>query len=180
MSDLNRNEPQVASSNGSPARVFTTALAGVVVAWTLFAALLIGLVAAMQTQLLKETVVITLLSGLIGAASMIPGLVGEWMPLMDPSSLAPKTAQDTNGKHSYIGPLFGGMILRLIATVALFVMCRYQMAAPLQWIAAMTIGWYVVLTTTEVILLSRGMPQADTLGAIASTAVAPAVASVTA
>lgn len=155
-----------------PTRVFTAALGLVVLAWAVFATALVSLIAWLDVGLLREAIVISLLNGLIAVISFAPGLVREWLPYLDPAEHARKIAQDANGKDNYIGSLFGGMILRLIATVALFVLCRYQMAAPLHWIAAMIIGWYVVMTTTEVFILAKRLPRTDTLGAIATTAVA--------
>ncbi|MGB7343326.1 MAG: hypothetical protein WBD20_03880, partial [Pirellulaceae bacterium] len=44
-------------------------------------------------------------------------------------------------------------------TVALFVLCRYQLAGSVKWIAAVILGWYVVLTFTEIAMLAHSLPQ---------------------
>lgn len=51
-----------------------------------------------------------------------------------------------------------GITIRMIGTVALFLSCRYQLASSADLLAGMVIGWYVLLTTIEVIALSRRLP----------------------
>ncbi len=55
--------------------------------------------------------------------------------------------------------LVAGVMIRLLGTVALFLTCRYQMATPAGVIAAMTIGWYVLLTSIEVFVVARELPR---------------------
>jgi hypothetical protein len=46
------------------------------------------------------------------------------------------------------------MIIRVIGTVALLVVCRYEMVLPLETIVLFVCGWYLVLTGLEVHWLS--------------------------
>ena len=55
--------------------------------------------------------------------------------------------------------LVAGVMIRLLGTVALFLTCRYHMASSLGVIAAMTIGWYVLLTSIEVVVVARELPR---------------------
>lgn len=136
-------------------RVFTGVLLTLGLAWLLAGSFLIAAVALTANNHLRETILVTVLSGIVAAISLVPGLVGEWTP--QPSGKNQLTGSNPN----HMGPVFGGIILRLIATVALFVMCRYQFAQSVHWIAALTIGWYVFLTSVEVTLLSRRLPNLD-------------------
>lgn len=52
-----------------------------------------------------------------------------------------------------------GVMIRLTGTVALFLSCRYHMATPTTWVAAMTIGWYVLLTFVDISVLARELPE---------------------
>ena len=135
--------------------------------WFVVAAALMVLVMATTPNHFKVSLVITVISGMIAMLSLAPGVIGEWSGQTDA-----KTNSDSYVRQNYLGPLFGGIVLRLVATVALFVLCRYQMADSIHWIASLTIGWYVVLTTTEVVLLVRKLPTTDRLR-IHSTTVAP-------
>jgi hypothetical protein len=55
--------------------------------------------------------------------------------------------------------LVAGVMIRLLGTVALFLTCRYHMATAVGVIAAMTIGWYVLLTSIEVFVVARELPR---------------------
>ncbi len=55
--------------------------------------------------------------------------------------------------------LVAGVMIRLLGTVALFLTCRYHMATSAGVIAAMTIGWYVLLTSIEVVVVARELPR---------------------
>lgn len=62
------------------------------------------------------------------------------------------TTTHSGGENSLVGSLLLiGVTIRLVGTVALFLVCRYQMDYSASAVAAITIGWYVYLTFVEVI-----------------------------
>jgi hypothetical protein len=170
-------EPTLTTSKPSTAKpvgAFTGALIVSGVVWLSLSVVLITVVSLMAAGYLRETILVTLLSGLVAAISLTPGLVSEWTLKLNSqrSKQAVQSASAAKANQNYLGPVFGGIILRLVATVALFVMCRYQFAESANWIAALTIGWYVVLTVVEVTLLAKKLPKLD-----AASTVTPLVAS---
>ena len=53
----------------------------------------------------------------------------------------------------------GAMAIRTVGTVALFLGCRYQMGLPMETIAILVCSWYVLLTTSEVLLMAAGASE---------------------
>ena len=47
------------------------------------------------------------------------------------------------------------MIIRAVGTVALLVLCRYQMGLPVETIVLFVCGWYIALTAFEVYWLAQ-------------------------
>jgi hypothetical protein len=47
------------------------------------------------------------------------------------------------------------MGIRALGTVALFLLCRYQMGLSLHTLAMFVCGWYALLTSIEVALLAH-------------------------
>ena len=58
-----------------------------------------------------------------------------------------------------VNSFMAGMVIRLLGTVALFAVCRYQMAELTHLVAVAVLGWYVLLTITEVGLLAWLAPS---------------------
>jgi len=58
----------------------------------------------------------------------------------------------------------GSMALRLVGTVALFMLCRYHLAASDRLIALWVLSWYGWLTFVEVVSLCREVSPARSLG----------------
>ncbi len=97
-------------------------------------------------ELLWQSILIAVASGLISSAALLPSLqLGD-------SADAPAVAAN---KH--FTAILVSMAIRVAGTVALFLFCRYQMGLPPGAIAAMVCGWYVLLTSFEVFLLARSM-----------------------
>ncbi|NND99036.1 MAG: hypothetical protein HKN47_17100 [Pirellulaceae bacterium] len=164
----NSSDPIDTSSQKPPRhradKPFSNVVRAVVISWVLLGTLLVGAVALLGPEHFAEVVVITVASGLIAIGSLLPGLLTQrWR------ENTAKLRSNRRPNPNYASALMLGVLLRLIATVALFVMCRYQMAAPVAWIAALTIFWYVVLTSVEVACLARNLPLADHLGILAAT-----------
>ena len=72
-------------------------------------------------------------------------------------------------ESSFYGAMLAGITIRLLGTVALFLTCRYQLASSADLIAGMAIGWYVLLTSIEVITLSRRLPKSYLAGPVRSS-----------
>lgn len=90
-------------------------------------------------------------SMLIGIASLIVSvgaLLPGWALRRTENDLATRT-------DHYLGTIVAAMAIRVVGTVALFLLCRYEMGLPLQTIAFFVCGWYVLLTSIEVSLLAR-------------------------
>ena len=65
------------------------------------------------------------------------------------------TQSNASFDQSLIAPFMFGIALRLFGTVALFLLCRYQLGQPPETIAALVAGWYVWLTAVEVFSLAQ-------------------------
>ncbi|MGB7344635.1 MAG: hypothetical protein WBD20_10500, partial [Pirellulaceae bacterium] len=144
---IHRSSPSEARSG-----TFLNAAKVVSVVWVLVAVVFLSATRVFAAGHLREMIVISVLSGLIALVSLVPGLVGELTRRFAPES--PTTASE---QQNHLGPLFGGIILRMLGTVALFVLCRYQLAGSVKWIAAVILGWYVVLTFTEIAMLAHSL-----------------------
>lgn len=122
-------------------RSFARALAWVIAPWAMAAVVMVAVVNSLNPALLSMAVIIAIASVLIACLSMLPGLL--------------RRAQS----GGIVVAVMAGIMIRLIGTVALFLTCRYHMASPVEMIAAMTIGWYVLLTSIEVFVLIRESPR---------------------
>lgn len=144
--------------------LFPTAFRAVVIVWSLGAGVALTATAVLPQATSQAIVVITIASGLIAAVTMLA---------------APLLSRVWHGRQRQTGPMseffvaaLAGMILRVIGTVALFLTCRYHMAASVEMIVGMTIGWYLLLTSVEVVTLAReltnlrGTPLSGAVAAI--------------
>ncbi len=123
-------------------------------AGTIFAA------AALPSEVGRAAIMIAIASGLIGCLPV-------WIGLLPPVERGQAASASRRSIHHFVRGAIGGMVLRAIGTVALFLTCRYHMAASVEWIAAFTIGWYVVLTTVEVVaLVHHSTHSAESLGGL--------------
>ena len=99
---------------------------------------------------LANAVLIGIGSGTIAVLSLTPGLVIEFAH-QDPRSDA--------ASRDYMAAVLAGILIRLLGTVALFLLCRYQMAPSADTIAGWVLSWYVLLTATEVVVLSKRLSK---------------------
>ena len=133
------------------------------VAWQVSIGWLLGciLLAAVQMGLpasgnehwiaVNQLVWVSLASGLITLASLVPGLVigrGVGGDRVARTSVAIVSASAAMG-------------IRFAGTVALFVACRYHFGEESSSIVFLVIGWYVFLTSIEVHGLARGCTSLD-------------------
>ena len=145
-------------------RPFRHALVWTTAIWCVAAAIVTGALFAVKDQpiLIGEAVLIAIASLLISYASLLPGLV-DYHSLRTLKQLPERVAGQRQS-----GMLVVGVVIRLLGTVALFLTCRYQMATPSELVAAMTIGWYVLLTLVDTVALARELPRSATLASESS------------
>ncbi len=136
------------SVNHSFRRAFAHALAWVIVGWVVATFIMILLVRAVSSPVLLDSIVIAIASLVIASVSMLPGFLGG----------AQGEGIGAQGEGMIVR-LMAGILIRLAGTVALFLTCRYHMASPMEMIAAMTISWYVLLTSIEVTVLVLQSPR---------------------
>ena len=108
-----------------------------------------------------EALTVAIASLLIAYTAVLPGLFDNWVRETGKADEAITTGtRQSDRQLRQTGLLVAGVMIRLLGTVALFLTCRYQMATPTEAVAAMTIGWYVLLTFVEVLVMARELPDA--------------------
>ena len=107
-------------------------------------------------------VVVSLVTYLIAPDVLVPSmLIAIASLIISVGALLPgwKLSQSENASATptdhYLGTIVAAMAIRVVGTVALFLLCRYEMGLPPQTIAFFVCGWYVLLTSFEVSLLAR-------------------------
>ncbi|TWT49711.1 hypothetical protein Pla22_49110 [Rubripirellula amarantea] len=166
-------------------RLFGRAAVRVVMVSAVGLAVLVATYPLLNWQLSQlAVVIISLLSVATSIAALIPGysIANSIANRVIPDSVAAAFSQDKDekdeaAKAKYVGhvrqalgklsqvAMVGGtaaMAIRSLGTVALFAVCRYQFAEVVNQVAFLVIGWYVLLTVTEVVSLSRGAAVLDT------------------
>lgn len=134
------------TDDSSIAVIFVAALRRLVVGWSLLLALSLLVTALVDPALLVTAASIGVASGAISVLALAPGI---W--------LGGRGGLVAARPDSLIAAIVAAMAIRITGTVALLVLCRYQMGLPLTTIAAMVCGWYLLLTSLEVALLARGI-----------------------
>ena len=114
-----------------------------------------------------DTIFVAIASLLIAFAAMIPGwsinrIRGEAGRSQPTGASAGVDRPGNLGQSAALARkqttrLMASVLIRLFGTVALFLACRYQMATPIEKLAAMVLGWYVLLTFVEILMLARGL-----------------------
>jgi hypothetical protein len=101
----------------------------------------------------SEVLLIAIASGAIACISMLPGLLA----LGGETNRARSESETVGHWGGIIAGVMAGNVIRMVGTVALFLTCRYHMASTIEMIVGMTIGWYVLLTSIEIIVLRRAL-----------------------
>lgn len=141
-------------TSGRLRQPFINALAWIIVGWSIVAAILWFAIDRRDTGLLTDAMLIAVASGAIACVSQFAGIL---IQLVNPTSEAKSQSQDRWGR--LIVALAVVMTIRSVGTVALFLTYRYQLASSTEMIAGMTLGWYVFLTSIEVLVLARSLPK---------------------
>lgn len=153
---MNYHEPQLHPTiERSMQRSFVHALTWVIVGWSIVTSILLLTIDHRDTAMFTDTVVIAVASGAIACVSVLPGML---MQFVAPKGEARCQSPELWGR--FTTALAAGMMIRSIGTVALFLTYRYQMASSTGMIAGMTLGWYVFLTSIEVLVLAKTLPKA--------------------
>jgi hypothetical protein len=135
-------------------RSYARALRWMIAGWLVGIAFVVPLVGS-DSGMLPDALAIAVASAAIACLSMIPG----FLTLTHTRKPArPERQTETHGSR-FAGSLAAGMLIRVTGTVALFLTCRYHMATTTEMIAGMTIGWYLLLTSLEVLVLARELPK---------------------
>ncbi len=133
---------QSTESESTTREIFVLAIRRFAVAWLLLLAISSVATYLIAFEAFGASLVIAIASGFVSLVAMLPGLMIE-------RRMDEKTAET----NSLISSIFAAMGIRVTGTVALFLLCRYEMGLPQQTIAFFVCGWYVLLTSIEVSLL---------------------------
>ena len=135
-------------------RSFVHGLIGVIAGWSFVSVILLIAIDHRNAAILTDAVAIAAASGVIACVSILPGML---MQFVVPRGQAADQTTELWGHVT--AALAAGMMIRLLGTVALFLTYRYHMASSTEMIAGMTIGWYVFLTSIEVLVLAKTLPK---------------------
>ena len=155
---ISRSIDPVAARRELYSRPFTRAIRVSTYAWTAGLALLLAIwmvawVTASTPIRFGDVMLIAVASLTVSHASLVPALLAG-------RAMAHRAGCDrSHVGQQQSGLMVVGVMIRLTGTVALFLTCRYQMATPTTWVAAMTIGWYVLLTFVDISVLARELPK---------------------
>ena len=149
-----------APSETDPRRRFFVVLRRILLGWGSGFVAVLALVAWLSPDLLMSTVLISLASGLIAVAALCPIMGandrrGESTLQTDRDTVQPGPSVEL------VAAFMIGIVVRLVGTVALFLLCRYQMVQHPEVIALLVGGWYVFLTSLEVVSLARPTTETD-------------------
>ncbi|TWU47383.1 hypothetical protein Poly51_51830 [Rubripirellula tenax] len=148
----------------SVGRIFADALRGSMLVWVAMTCVICVLEAFYAPGWIEPTLTVSLASGIITIASLLPGLMLKSPAATRTSHAAevsPDLAQTQQTTHLFIIGAAAAMAIRFAGTVALFVACRYQSSLPATTAAIFVCGWYILLTATEIALLARGASGID-------------------
>lgn len=103
--------------------------------------------------------VITIGSGLVAGGAVFAGALLH-RSLSPPPCLG-DSKPASNPAATLLASAVAVMSLRLVGTVALFLTCRYHLAASVEVVGSMTVGWYLYLTTVEVAAVAHESKRID-------------------
>ncbi len=133
----------------SPRRTFRLAQRNVAVVWGGAMMVQMAVVGFVWPDRADAAISVAIASLAIAIASLESGLRLVSAGHSDSGSLAGQTAE------AFLGAISAGTLIRLVGTIALLIWCRYHFEPLLGFLAFNVIGWYVVLTVTEVVSIVR-------------------------
>ena len=110
-------------------------------------------------EMIWPTTFIAAMSGLISICALIPGMALAAPPFPVESKLSRRERIERSGL--FLVGVLATMIIRAVGTVALLVLCRYQMGLPVETIVLFVCGWYIALTAFEVYWLAQKAAALD-------------------
>lgn len=142
--------------------LFASVLRRVLLTWIMLAAVITLAIGWLAPELTWPSLTIAGMSGLISIIALVPGIsLGDRSAARAGSADAAKMAPNSTRTLLFIVGSVAAMAIRVAGTVALLVACRYQMGLPLQTMAFLVCGWYVVLTSVEITWLAKGASSID-------------------
>ena len=152
---MNHHEPPMHPPiERSMQRSFVHALTWVIMGWSIVTAILWCTIDHRDTGLFADVLVISVASGVVACVAVVPGMLIQLVP-----SKGKVKYQSAELWGRLTTALAAGMMIRSTGTVALFLTYGYQLASSTEMIAGMTLGWYVFLTSIEVLVLAKTLPK---------------------
>lgn len=146
-------------------RPFQQAMAWTIIVWLLGVVVMCVMIEFDMLKFsemgLRDALFLAFASLFISQVSMMPNLMASRLPKFSFRSRRQGDGSPQNPREdtSQVTLLGFGILFRLLGTVALFLTCGYHMPSRTETIAAMTIGWYVLLTFVEVLVVARKLPN---------------------
>ena len=120
--------------------------------WSAAMLFLVGICLLMGSDSIWAFVLLGLASGVVSFVALLPGVI-----------LGAPTSGLANRAGVFMVACAAAMALRVMGTVALFVVCRYQMGLSLETLAIHVCSWYAFLTAIQVRLLAKSAAAFDTI-----------------
>ena len=133
--------------------LFGTVTSQMLLVWAALAVVSSVIVYFAAFDLFWPTTFIAVMSGLISVCALIPGMTLATPQFPVESKLSRQQRIQRSGL--FLVGVQATMIIRVIGTVALLVLCRYQMGLPVETIVLFVCGWYIALTAFEVFWLAK-------------------------
>ena len=132
--------------------LFGRVMTRVLLAWIALTVFSLLAVRILAPELIWPGGMIAVVSGVISVCALIPGMSLGTAEMVVECQLSRQ--QRIKRSLLFMVGAVAAMIIRVIGTVALLVVCRYEMVLPLETIVLFVCGWCLVLTGLEVHWLS--------------------------
>jgi hypothetical protein len=143
--------------------LFGRVMSSMLLVWVVLAVVFSVAVYFSAIELIWPASFIAVMSGLISICALIPGMALTAPQFPVESKLSRQQRIQRSGL--FLVGVLATMIIRAVGTVALLVLCRYQMVLPVETIVLFVCGWYIALTAFEVYWLAQ---KATALNAVSS------------
>ncbi len=136
--------------------IFIAALIRLLVCWLTMFVMVSLATYLIDREVLAEATLIALASGVISAMALLPGISMAFANFGSSGDQRPTVAS------KIVATIVAAMAIRVTGTVALLLLCRYQMVLPPRTMALFVGGWYAWLTSIEVYLLALSVKSLTT------------------